>query len=190
MDVAILFLTLASMIMRAHEGSLEDSIVILSSCWTHDFILLSFFLLYKLKENQSEKLSITLFPRANAGWRGEKKGKTLLNLLSMSTTWPLTSSCWCFVRDLSKDKYRGINGNDDELISSIREWMIWLGGSECVLSWDLPSSFYRWRLMEIRPVIASIPSIGDILNAPNIHRAALLYIFPSIFNEYDRGAWL
>ena len=112
------------MIMRAHEGLLKDSIVILLSCWIYNFMLLSFLLLYKLKENWSEKLSIILLPRVNSRWREEKKGKTLLNLLSISTTWPLTSSYWHFVRDLSKDECWEINGNNDELISFIREQII------------------------------------------------------------------
>jgi len=41
--------------------------------------------------------------------------------------------------------------------------------------------------MGIRPAIASIPRIGDVLNTPNIYRVALLCIIPSIFNGYDRG---
>jgi len=35
--------------------------------------------------------------------------------------------------------------------------------------------------MGIIPAIASMPSIEDVLKAPSIHIAALLYIFPKIF---------
>jgi len=44
--------------------------------------------------------------------------------------------------------------------------------------------------MGIRPVMASSPSVGDVLNAPSIQMAALLYIFPRIFMGYERGALL
>ena len=59
-DVAILFLTLASIITRACEGTLEDLITTLSSCWMHIFKLLSLCLLNRLKEKKSKKVSITL----------------------------------------------------------------------------------------------------------------------------------
>jgi len=87
MDVAMLFLILASIIMMAVDGELDDSITMLSS-WRH---ILSFFsLLHRLKENWSEKLSIILRPGDNSEWRGKKKGKIPLNLLFVSTKWPLT----------------------------------------------------------------------------------------------------
>ena len=44
--------------------------------------------------------------------------------------------------------------------------------------------------MGIRPVIASRPSDGDVLNAPKIQIAALLCILPKIFIWYKRGALL
>jgi len=44
--------------------------------------------------------------------------------------------------------------------------------------------------MGMRPAMASIPSIGEVLNAPNIQMVALLCIFPKIFTEYKREALL
>jgi len=52
------------MTMMAVDGELDDSITMLSSYWRH--ILLFFSLLHKLKENQSEKLSIILRPGDNS----------------------------------------------------------------------------------------------------------------------------
>jgi len=43
--------------------------------------------------------------------------------------------------------------------------------------------------MGMRPVIASIPSCGDVLNAPSIQIAALLYIFSRTLSRYNSGAW-
>jgi len=40
------------------------------------------------------------------------------------------------------------------------------------------------------PVIASSPSVGNVLKAPSIQMVALLYIFLRIFIEYERGALL
>jgi len=64
MDVAMSFLILASVTTMAVDGELDDLITILSSYWR---CILSFFsLLYKLKENQSKKLSIILRPGNNS----------------------------------------------------------------------------------------------------------------------------
>ena len=40
------------------------------------------------------------------------------------------------------------------------------------------------------PVIASSPSVGNVLNTPSIQMAALLCIFPRIFMGYEREALL
>jgi len=64
MDVAILFLMLASVMTMAVDEERDDSITMLSSCWRQ---ILSFFSLsHKLKENQSEKLSKMLKPRESS----------------------------------------------------------------------------------------------------------------------------
>jgi len=72
----------------------------------------------------------------------------------------------------------------------MRLLMMWLSGSEDEWSWDLLASLWRWNFMGMRPVMASIPSVGEVLNAPNIQMAALLCIFPKIFIGYERGALL
>ena len=186
-DIAILFLTLASMMMMALEGVLDALMTILSSCWICAFKLLSFCLLNKLKENWFEKLSITLLPGENLEWRGTKEGKTSLNLLSILTRYPLIRDHCRLVRKPSEDGCWEIDTDED---SSIRDWMRWLKGSECVHSCDLPPNFWRWSFISISPAIASIPNVSEVLKASKIHRVALLCIFSSIFKGYDRGVWL
>jgi len=44
--------------------------------------------------------------------------------------------------------------------------------------------------MGIIPAIASMPSVGEVLNAPKIQMAALLYILSKIFLWYKIGALL
>jgi len=44
--------------------------------------------------------------------------------------------------------------------------------------------------MGIIPVIALMPSVGKVLNAPKIQMVTLLCILPSIFMWYERGALL
>ena len=63
-DVAMLFLMLASDTMMAVELDKDASRTILSSCWHQVFLFL--FLIDKLKEKQSEKLSIILEPRESS----------------------------------------------------------------------------------------------------------------------------
>jgi len=64
MDVAILFLMLASVMTMAVDEERDDSITMLSSCWRQ---ILSFFSSsHKLKEKQSEKLSKMLKPRESS----------------------------------------------------------------------------------------------------------------------------
>jgi len=65
MNVAMLFLILASDTMIAVELDKDASRTILSSCWQQIFLFL--FLINKLKENQSEKLSIILEPGESSG---------------------------------------------------------------------------------------------------------------------------
>ena len=70
MDVAILFLMLASITTIAMDGEVNDSITMLLSCWK--WILSFFSLLDKLKKKWSEKLSIILKSGESSEWRGEK----------------------------------------------------------------------------------------------------------------------
>jgi len=44
--------------------------------------------------------------------------------------------------------------------------------------------------MDIRSAIASIPSVGEVLNVPRIHIAALLCILPRALRGYAKGACL
>ena len=82
-DVTILFLMLTSDAMMVTDKNEEDSKTISLSNWVHD--LSSFFLLNKLKEMWSEKLSITLRPGENSKFKGLKNGKHSLILLAKST---------------------------------------------------------------------------------------------------------
>ena len=74
-DVAMSFLMLASVITRAVWGEEEVYRTILSSsrAWLLTFIFS--FLLTKLKENQSENLSIMRLPGENSILIGKKDGK-------------------------------------------------------------------------------------------------------------------
>ena len=64
MDIAILFLMLASITIMAVEEEENDSRTILSSCWK--WISSFLFLVAKLKEKWSEKLSIILESRESS----------------------------------------------------------------------------------------------------------------------------
>jgi len=64
MDVAMSFLMLASVTTMAMDMEEDDSKTILLSCWR--WILSFFSLLDKLKEKQSEKLSMILEPGENS----------------------------------------------------------------------------------------------------------------------------
>ena len=96
-DIAILFLILASDAMMVTDKDEKDSKTILLSNWVHD--LSSFFLLNKLREMQSEKLSITLRPGENSEFKGLKDGKHSLILLAKSAKWPLTRDYCLLVRE-------------------------------------------------------------------------------------------
>jgi len=65
MDVAMLFLILASDMTMAVDMEEDDSRITLFSCW--QWILLFSFLIDKLKENQSENLSMILEPGESSG---------------------------------------------------------------------------------------------------------------------------
>ena len=182
MDVAMSFLMLASVTMMAMDKEDDNSKTILSSYWRQ---ILSFFsLLDKLKEKWSEKLSMILEPRERSRWRGENKRKIPYNLLFESTKWPWTRDLWWLVRVLSEVGCWYLGKLEGE---SISDQMRWLWGSTSGCNYNLPTNFWRWSLIGIRPEITSIPSTRDILKAPSIHMVALLCIFPKIFSGYDRG---
>ena len=101
MDVAMSFLILASVTTMAVDREENDFKTRSSSCWKQIVSFFSF-LLNKLKEKQSGKLSMILEPGRNSGCRGENKGKILYTLLFESTRWPLTRDLWQLVRLLSE----------------------------------------------------------------------------------------
>jgi len=70
---------------------------------------------------------------------------------------------------------------DKDEESSIRLLSKWLGGSLRGQISNLLVIFWRWNLIGIIPVIASIPMEGEVLNAPKIQMAALLCILLRVF---------
>ena len=183
MNVAMLFLMLASDTMIVVELNKDASRTILSSCWQQIFLFL--FLIDKLKENQSEKLSIILEPGESSGWRGEKEGKIPYTLLFESTKYLLILALWQLVRDLRETGWWHLGDLKGE---SMSKWIIWLGGRANVYNCDLPVSFWRWSFIRMRLAIALILSKEDILKVPSIQMVALLYILFRIFRGHERGA--
>jgi len=93
-EVATLYLILASEMTRVCEWFNEDIIVILLSLWEWSSRLLSLHLITEWKEKQLEKISIRCEPGENSEFNRSNEGKTLLNLLSMSTIVLLIFSLW------------------------------------------------------------------------------------------------
>ena len=79
MDVAILFLILVSIMMMAMDCDKDDLITTESSWWKWNLSFI--WLLQRLKENLSEKLSIILKPRESSGWVRGKEGNNPYDLL-------------------------------------------------------------------------------------------------------------
>ena len=185
MEVAMSFLTLASVTTIAVLGEEDDYSVISSSCW---MCILSFFsLLAKLNKNRSEKTSTILDPGINSELREEKDGNTPNNLLFESMRWPLILDFWCSVSALIEWV--------ESLVcklwgSSMRVLIRCFSGRAAVYNWDLFASFWRWNLIEISPAMASRLSVGEVLKTSRIQMAALLCIFLRIFIGYDKGALL
>ena len=84
-NIATLFLMLVSDTTRAIIGSKENLRVISLRKQIWDLILLPLWLEDKWNKKQLEKMSISWVPEVNLLLRESKKGKTLLNLLSMLT---------------------------------------------------------------------------------------------------------
>ena len=117
MEVAMLFLMLASEAIKVTEGDEEDSKVNSSSSWAWN--LLSFLLLQTLKEKQSEKLSIILKLGKNSDLRGEKEEKHSWDLLAISTKWPLTKE---HCQLISKPNMLGLKLEDELRFESISKY--------------------------------------------------------------------
>jgi len=64
---------------------------------------------------------------------------------------------------------------------SMRFLKMWLFGSLKGRICDLLASFWRWNLIGMIPAMASIPSDSNVLKAPKIQMATLLYILFRIF---------
>ena len=90
-NIAMLFLTLVSVMTKAWEWLFEDSIANLLSLWTWDLRLSLLHLLNEWKEKWLEKVSIILYSGENSELRGSNKEKTSLKWLSMSIIGPLIS---------------------------------------------------------------------------------------------------
>ena len=106
MKVATWFLMLILDITTAEWGSSNVWMVMLSRCLK--WLLMSWLLLLfeEWKEKWFRNTSIGLFPSENSWLKGEKKGKTSLNLLSMSTIEPLILDCCLGIR-LFSDSWWG-----------------------------------------------------------------------------------
>jgi len=75
MDVAILFLMLASVMTRAVWDSEEQQRTISSSSQPRMLLQFSTFLLTGIKENRLGKMSVIRLPGENSGLIGENDGK-------------------------------------------------------------------------------------------------------------------
>ena len=127
---------------------------------------LSFFpFMHKLKENISEKMSMIQELGKSSGWVGKNTGKSLWDLLLVSTRWPLMFLLWWSVK-LHKEEGCWFCRDLNEESMSVQ--IIWFKGVDTACNCALPPSFWRWNLMEMRPTIASIPSEEDVLNTPSI----------------------
>ena len=157
--VAIWFFILASDTMTTDCGFVDAWKVILLRLhkWVSKLSLL--FLFEKWKEKWLGKIFISLFPRKNSQLNREKKGTILLNLLFMSIIRPLIFN-HCLGVSLSSDS-QWASLSFICLISS-SDFIIWFDGRVCTLRWNLSLSFCRWRWMEIRPVMASIPDDREV----------------------------
>ena len=73
---------------------------------------------------------------------------------------------------------------------SSNDLIMWFAGREWALSWDLLQSFWRYSLIGIRFVIASILSEGKVQKISSIHVTAQNCIFLSSLIGYNSGALL
>ena len=152
-----------------------------------DMIFIVFFFVTDIERKTIWKIVNYSTSRENSEWRGEKDGKLLLNLLAMSTKWPLMSDCCQLMREL-REMTLWVEGVLS--FESIRECTRWLGGSLYACNCDLPPSFWRWSLIRASPAMALILYGREVLKASKIHITALLCIFPRAFKWYVIGAWL
>jgi len=120
---------------------------------------------HRWKENQSGKRSMSQFPRLNFLSKAEKKGKSLLYLLSMLIREEFRHSLYLEMR-LSINILWGIYSYDP-LVLRI-DVMIWLERNNESLKRNLSYNFLRWRWIEMRSKMASIPIVSDVLKILDI----------------------
>jgi len=121
------------------------------------------FLLTKLKEKWSEKLSIIWWLEENSILRGEKDGKIPWDLLYESMRWPLVRILWWLVNEPILWGFVMVDNGGE---SSIRFLKMWLVGSLKGRICDLLAIFCRWNFIGIISAMASMPSEGEVKN-PN-----------------------
>ena len=132
-------------------------------------------------------MSISLFPSENLWLKEEKEGRILLNLLSMSIIGPLIFNCCLGISHSSKSQWAFESSIG---LASNRDFVIWFASKEYTLRWNLPFSFWIWRWIGMRSVIALMPKERDVQNAPNIYKAAFLCMFLSTLKGYKSGTLL
>ena len=98
-DIVISFLMLASVMIRAVWGDRELCRTMLSSSWAWILSFSFSFLVTKLKEKWSEKISIMWEPGTNSWLRDEKEGKIPYDLLQGSIRWLLVIFFWQLVKE-------------------------------------------------------------------------------------------
>jgi len=160
-DMATWFLILVLNTTIEDEG-FDDALNVMSLRFLMWFLT---FEEHEWKENWSEKESMSQFPRLNFLSKAEKKGKSLLCLLSMLIREEFRHSLYLEMR-LSMDILWGIYSYDP-LVLRI-DVMIWLERNNESLKRNLSYNFLRWRWIEIRPKIASIPIVGGVLKTLDI----------------------
>ena len=104
-------------------------------------------------------------PGLNSSSKAEKEGKSLLCLLSILIREEFRNSFYLGVR-LSIDILWGICSYD--LLVLRIDVIIWLEGRDEPLKRNLSYNFLRWRWIRIKPKIALILIVGDILKALDI----------------------
>lgn len=97
---------------------------------------------HEWKENWSGKESMSQFPELNFLSKAEKKGKSLLYLLSMSIRGKFRHSLYLEMR-LSMDILWGIYSYDPLLLRI--DVMVWLERNNESLNRNLSYNFLRWR---------------------------------------------
>ena len=166
----------------------EDALNVISlSFQMCTFLLSLFFLFVEWNNIWLVKMSISLSPGENTLLNESKEGNILFNLLFASTIGLLKSN-HCL--DISLTSNNQWVGKSFIYLDSINNLMMWFGGSICVLSWNLPLSFWRWRWIGKSPAIALIPKDGKVWKAFKIQMTALLCIFLSSLSRYVNGTLL